>query len=251
MVKTESSTRGIIQYQIILFCLSIMLGFTACKHYPPGLDGISPNGTTTPVDTNSGTQNLIPCDADTVYFNNTILPLFVSNCAKAGCHDAITHDEGLVLNSYSGIMGSGEISPGNPNQGDIMEVIKETHANKVMPPPPNSALTTQQINQLSNWISQGAKNNYCNSCDTTNVTYATKIKPLLDLKCKGCHNASLSSGGVNLSTYAAAVGVAQAGTLLGSVKHQAPYKSMPQGGQKLPTCEIDMISIWINTQYPQ
>ena len=229
----------------------ITAGIAACKHYPPGLETLTPSNNGGNGNGNgNGTPNDKPCDPDSVYFSNTILPLFVSNCAKSGCHDAITREEDLVLNSYNNIMASGEITPGNPNDGDIMKMIKSTQANKIMPPPPNSPLTPQQINQLSVWISQGAKNNNCNSCDTTAVGYANKIKPLLDLKCKGCHNATLSSGGVNLETYASTVGVAQSGALHGAVKQIAPYKSMPQGGQKLPACEIDQIGIWINNQYP-
>ena len=226
----------------------LVIIFVGCKHYPPGIENLTPSA---PIDSNSVSEEPRPCHPDTVYFNNVILPLFVSNCAKSGCHDAITHEEGLVLNSYSNIMATGEIKPGFPNKGDIMEVIKETDPNKIMPPPPNSALTAQQITLLSTWISQGALNNYCNSCDTNNVSYTSKVKAILDLKCKGCHNPNLVSGGVDLSSYTSSVAAAQSGALLGSVKHQAPYKSMPQGGQKIPACEIDILSIWITNQFPQ
>jgi hypothetical protein len=231
--------------KIIICCFLFVI--LSCKHYPLNPDCLTPNTDTS----ENSAPNLIPCHPDTVYFNATILPLFVSNCAKAGCHDAISHQEGFVFNSYSNIMASGEIEAGDPNEGEIMELIKETDPDKIMPPPPNAALTQQQINQISTWISQGAQNNYCNSCDTNNVLYSTKVKTLLDLKCKGCHNTGSASGGVDLSTYNGAVATAQTGKLLGAVKHQTPYSPMPKGGQKLPACEIDLISIWITNQYPQ
>jgi Planctomycete cytochrome C len=229
----------------LIVCFVLVFA-ASCKHYPLNTDCILPAPGT--IDT---LATLKPCDPDSVYFNNTILPLFVSNCAKAGCHDPITHEEGLILNSYSSIMGTGEIQPGDPAEGDIMDVITQNDPTKIMPPPPNSALSAQQINLISMWISQGAQNNYCNSCDTSNVSYLTKVKPLLDLKCKGCHNPSLVSGGVDLSTYSGAVASGQSGALLGAVKHVVPYSKMPKGGQKLPACEIDIISIWITNQYPQ
>ncbi len=236
---------------LLIIGITIVL-IAACKHYPLNTDSILPNSGNNQNDTtDTGNTSQNPCHPDSVYFNNTILPLFVSNCAKAGCHDPITHEEGLVLNSYSSIMGSGEISPGDPSEGDIMEVITENNPNKIMPPPPNSALTTQQINQISLWITQGAQNNSCFSCDTNTVLYTSKIKPLLDLKCKGCHNATTASGGINLSTFSGAMAAGQSGALLGSVKHQLPYSKMPKGGQKLPSCEIDLLAIWINNQYPQ
>jgi uncharacterized membrane protein len=234
----------------LLFSMLLFL-FSSCKHTiltSNEVDEVFPDTTT-----NSGgiNQNTIPCDEDTVYFNNTILPLFVSNCAKSGCHDAISAQEGIVLNSYATIMASGEIIPGNPNDGDIMETITETDPDDIMPPPGNTPLTQQQINQIALWISQGAQNNYCNSCDTTNVTFNTKIKPIIDLKCKGCHSGANPSFGMDLSTYANVVAIGQTGQLLGSIKHQAPYYFMPKNSAAMPPCEIDMIRIWIQTQYPQ
>lgn len=239
------------KFSALIILLTLLITANSCKHHPPGIESLSPSTTPTPIDTTTGNQEPKPCSPDTVYFNNTILPLFNSSCAKAGCHDAITHAEGFVFNSYANIMASGEITPGAPNQGDIMEVIQETDPNKIMPPPPSSALTVQQISMISTWISQGAQNNYCNSCDTNNVSYNSKVKAILDLKCKGCHNPNLVSGGVDLSTYSSVVAASQTGALLGSVKHQAPFKSMPQGGQKIPACEINILSIWINNNYPQ
>ena len=37
------------------------------------------------------------CNPDTVYFQNTILPLVVSSCATTGCHDQKSHKDGVVL----------------------------------------------------------------------------------------------------------------------------------------------------------
>jgi hypothetical protein len=148
-------------------------------------------------------------------------------------------------------MSSGEIEAGDPTEGDIMEVITESDPDKIMPPPPNNPLTPQQINIISNWISEGAKNNSCiGECDTTNVTYALTIAPLLQAKCTGCHNANTTSGGVNLSNHAGAQQQALNGKLLAVVNHEPGNSPMPKGGAKLPACEIDELRIWVSDGAP-
>ena len=231
----------------LIFAMSHLV---ACKHYPPDVDNLVPaSGSTVGPSTPLEFQG--PCDTDSVYFNNSILPLFISNCAKSGCHDAITSKEGFTFNSYANIMASGEIVPNDPTEGDIMEVIKSSQSNKRMPPPPNIPLSQQQIDLIEKWIKQGAQNNGCDNCDSTAATYTAKIKPLLDAKCKGCHNANYTSYGVSFETYGTTVAVGQTGQLLGAVKHISPYKFMPKGGPKLRDCEISMIENWINNSYPQ
>lgn len=230
----------------------------SCKHSPlvtQEVADVIPIPTDTSSNGNPGNpgnpgNNGIPCDADTVYFQNTILPLFISNCAKSGCHDAATAQEGIILNSYTNIMGSGEIEPGDASEGDIMEVITENDPDDRMPPPPNQPLSSQQINMIAQWINQGAQNNRCDECDTTNVTYSGKIRAILDGKCVGCHNNTLASDGVNLTNYIGVQSVALNGRLYGAVNHAPGFAAMPQGGPKLPDCEIAAIRIWVQDGAP-
>src|SRR5205085_11653785 len=126
-------------------------------------------------------------------------------------------------NSYANVVASGEITPFNSNEGDIHKVITENDPDKIMPPPPNTPLTPEQINLIVTWINQGAQNNYCTDCDTTNVTYAGKIKSIIDLKCKGCHSGSNAPLGINLTTYSGLQGIALTGALMGSITHQTGY----------------------------
>lgn len=242
----------ILDFSVLAFFVFIlmMMLLWGCKHEPilPATDPATV-GNGNGGGGNGGSE--IQCDPDSTYFQNEVLPLFVSNCAKSGCHDAATHEEGFIFNSYASIMNSGEIQPGNPTEGDIMEVITETDPDKVMPPPPNDPLTAAQINIISNWISQGAQNNACaGECDTTNVTFSGTIFPLLQAKCIGCHNNNTTSGNVNLSTHAGAQVVALNGKLLGAVNHDNGYKPMPPSGNKLPSCEIAEIRIWIEDGAP-
>src|SRR5690349_10675218 len=104
-----------------------------CKHEILPKDGNNNNngngnGNNPPGNTNT-------CSADTVYFGNTILPLISSGCAMSGCHDAVTHKEGLVLNSYAGIMKI--VSPGNASGSKLYQVIITTNQGDIMPPPPH------------------------------------------------------------------------------------------------------------------
>src|SRR5689334_22148052 len=103
---------------VVLGILVVMIMFLfSCKH-----ESVSP-ATANNDNTNGGNGNgtdtttypEIACDPDSVYFINTVLPLFISNCAKSGCHDAASHEEGIILDSYASILASGEIVPGNPS----------------------------------------------------------------------------------------------------------------------------------------
>src|SRR5574342_1068498 len=84
------------------FLVLIVVFAVSCKHRPLMVEDVPVPEDTSGNNNNNG--NLIPCDSNTVYFSNTILPLFISNCAKPGCHDASSHQEGLILNSYANIM---------------------------------------------------------------------------------------------------------------------------------------------------
>ncbi len=242
---------------IILILGIILISTVACKHSPlvtQEAADIIPTPTDTgagnPVNPGNGGNTGIPCNPDTIYFQNTILPLFISNCAKSGCHNAASAQKDIILDSYSNIMSSGEITTGNASEGDIMQVITETDPDDIMPPPPNQALSQQQINMIAQWINQGAQNNYCEECDTTNVTYSVKIRSILDAKCVGCHNNTVASDGINLTNYTGVQTVALNGRLFGAVNHSPGFTAMPQGGAKLPDCEIAAIRIWIQDGAP-
>jgi len=248
-VKKSKTISEILDFSVVAFFVFIlmMMLLWGCKHEPINLV-INPENTAA---NGNGGSSGIPCNPDSAYFQNDVLPLFVSNCAKSGCHDAITHEEGFTFNSFSGIMNSGEIQAGDPSEGDIMEVITESDPDKRMPPPPNDPLTAAQINMISNWISEGAQNNACaGDCDTTNVTYSGTVLPLLQSRCIGCHNNNTTSGNVNLSTHAGAQVQALNGRLLAVVNHEAGYSPMPKGGSKLSSCEIKELKIWVEDGAP-
>lgn len=237
----------------VLICVSLLFLFIqSCKHTPL-IDGeVTPIDTTgNPIDTGS---TGIPCDPGTVYFSRQILPLLHSNCARSGCHDAQSRQEGIVLTDYQSVMRTGKIKPYNLNGSDLYEAITEDKRDKVMPPPPNPTLTSEQITLIGQWIQQGAKDLSCDAdaggCDTGQVTYQLNVKPILQNYCQGCHNASNASGGINLTTHAVVASLAQNGRLYGAVSHQPGYVAMPYGGSKLPDCTIKKIKVWVDAGAP-
>ena len=229
-LTTKNTCMKKIVYLLTSAVLTIAL-INACKHEP-----ISPV-TTTPPPVNGGTSE--------VCFQSQILPIFQSNCAKSGCHDAASHEEGYVLDSYANIIKKG-LRPGDANNSKIYEVLFKNGSDR-MPQAPNAPLTTEQKALIGRWINEGAKNtiNCGTSCDSTQFKYGANISPLLSTYCLGCHSGSTPSGNINLSTYAGVYNVAINGRLVGSVSHTAGYSAMPQNASKLSECQIAQIRKWV------
>lgn len=206
-----------------------------------------------PTDSTTNTTNTHPCSPDSVYFDQQILPLLRSNCAMSGCHDALSAEDGVILDSYSNVKNTAGIKINNPADSKLYEAITETDLDDRMPPAPQAPLSAEQKALILKWIQQGALNLTCDAaCDTTNVRYSTTIQPLINAKCLGCHNGSNASGGINLSDYTKVKSVVTSQQLWGSVNHLQGYQPMPYpaGGAKLPQCELDQIRIWIQAGAP-
>jgi hypothetical protein len=184
---------------------------------------------------------------DSVCYLTEIQPIINSNCAKSGCHDAITHEEGYDLTSYFNVLEL--VKPGHPDKSKLMEVITGS-GEKAMPPPPAPPLNQEQINLISQWITEGAGLNIdCNiavPCDTANITYSGKVFPIIESNCLGCHNSPGTGGGILLDNYAAVKSQVNNGKLWGAINWQAGYYPMPKNGIKLSDCDISSIGTWIN-----
>ena len=188
-----------------------------------------------------------PCDPNKIYFEQQVLPILLSNCAKSGCHDNITREEGVVLTSYSSVMNTGEVRPGNPTGSKLYKMIITTNLDDRMPPPPAEPLSTEQKNIIYKWILQGAQNLVCqNMCDSNIYTYSGAVSLIIRNKCQGCHSGTSAGGGISLDSYTAIQTVALNGRLWGAVNHIPGYKPMPQNGNKLSDCELTQIRKWID-----
>ncbi len=192
-----------------------------------------------------------PCDPDTVYFENDILPLLISNCSTSGCHDQASAQDGVILVDYASIINTGDVVPGNPGNSKLYEVLVETDPEKRMPLSPADPLTSEQIQKVSTWIAQGAKNNRCDgACDTTNVTYATHVWPLIQTNCTGCHSGANPGAGTFLTDHQTIAAAAATGKLYGSVAHLSGYAPMPKNATQLDECDLAAIRIWIENGTP-
>ena len=189
------------------------------------------------------------CDPDTVYFQNSILPLVVSSCATTGCHDQVSHRDGIILTDYASIIRTGKIKPGNPNDSEFFESLTDDD-DDLMPPPPYSPLNSDQIQMIGQWISQGANNNACSDgCDTTAVNFAGQIWPMMESYCTGCHSASAPGGGIVIADYDDMIALAENGSLMGSIGWESGYAKMPTN-QKLSDCNISLLQKWIDDGSP-
>ena len=90
---------------------------------------------TTPVDTMAIDTTLgTPCDTNLVYFTQDVLPILVSNCAKSGCHDTQTHEEGVILNNFNNVINTGKVKPFDLNKSKLYKAITTTSGEGRMPP---------------------------------------------------------------------------------------------------------------------
>jgi len=190
------------------------------------------------------------CDPDTVYFQNTILPLVVSSCGTTGCHDQESHKDGIILTDYSSIIKTGKIKAGDPNDSEFFESLTE-NGDDLMPPPPYDPLNSEQIQLIKTWILQGARNNACfDGCDTGSVTFADQIWPMMESYCTGCHSASAPGGGIVIAGYDDMKALAENGSLMGSVRWETGYARMPTN-QQLSDCNINLLQKWIDDGFPE
>jgi len=91
-----------------------------------------------------------------------------------------------------------------------------------------------------------------NPCNDSVVTFSGTVTSILQ-PCQSCHsnsNAVGSGSGIKLQNYSDIMIQISNGKLMGSVNHTNGYIPMPNGGGKLPQCEIDQLQKWIDNQSP-
>lgn len=90
-----------------------------------------------------------------------------------------------------------------------------------------------------------------NACDTTQISFAGDIYPVIQQKCLSCHSQSMNQGNVNLEGYTQVKTYADNGKLVGSISYASGYSAMPQGEGQLSACTINKMKAWINNGSPE
>jgi len=218
---------------LVLICLGIIFLVT-CKH--------NPNDIPTPINpSGNGNGNGNGNTKDSVCFAEEILPLLISNCAKAGCHDAASHQGGVNLTSYGNVMstisGSDLVNSITGNGQDIMPPANS--------PPP---LSGAQISLIQTWVNQGMQNGIDCQCniDTNNVTFNGVIFPIFQTNCLGCHNTTLPI----LTNYSFIKYQLDTGRLFNAMNHIGGVVPMPLNGPKLSVCRLTAFNKWVNAGAP-
>lgn len=184
-----------------------------------------------------------------ICFATDVLPIFISECAKSGCHDAGSHELGYILDSYENIVKKG-IIPGNAAASKIYQSIWGYGAEAM---PLNApALSSSKMALIKRWIEAGAiEDSNCNApCDSDNFRYSTGIQPLMDRYCVGCHSGSAPQGSLDLTGYDHVKTATFTRNLVKCIKYEPGYKSMPQGGLHLSNCEIRQVEKWVSANMP-
>ncbi len=180
-------------------------------------------------------------------YDRDVQPILMSSCAVSGCHNAVSHKEGIDFSSYTKTLE--RISKGNPSKSELYKVITAagTGTEHFMPPKPYSPLSKAAIDTIYSWIKRGGLNEECaEKCDTTgNIGYNSHIKSIIDLSCVSCHGGTSPNGGIKLLTSVDVQASAKTGKLLAAVKRQAGTKAMPPT-YSLSKCEVKQIELWIS-----
>ena len=234
---------------IVAFIVATIV-FISCKHDIINVGNNYSKDTifviTPPTVTNPTTGTTVN---DTVCFNTEILPLYVSYCASAGCHDVTSHREGVITTNYAYIIRG--IKAKSVSNSTYYTIIGNG-----MPPKSSPQLTSAHLATIKKWIEQGALNTNCtNVCDTTVFTYAGAIKTIITNNCGGCHGSQPGSANIYLGDYAStkAYVTSNKSIFLNAINYAttiAASKRMPPSG-KMVDCKIVQIQKWINNGYPQ
>jgi hypothetical protein len=197
---------------------------------------------------------IFPSNLREICFESEVLPIFLNNCAIAGCHDGT--GEAGSYNNYVDI--SHGVSAGNPNGSNIYQVIiRKTGENKM---PPDKPLSLENRTIVRIWIEQGAKLTLCSETPTqppaaynSKTCFSRDILPVLVSSCgmTGCHDAISHQEGYIFASYSTTMRSVTVGNTASSRLYQvittaSGEKRMPPlPKQRLAQAQIDSIAAWI------
>lgn len=103
-------------------------------------------------------------------------------------------------------------------------------------------------------VSCGDGEDPVDECVTTDITYTSYAKSLLDSTCasSSCH----SEGNKDVIGSLANIDdvkefVAGGFNIIGAINHEEGVSNMPKNGSKMDQCDIDKITAWVNAGTPE
>lgn len=193
VVKSVSLMKRPLLY-ICISLISILILFSGCEDY--GQEILSPF-----LDPNEIFLK-DTCDVDVVLFQQQILPIIVRECASSGCHDSDSEAAGVKLDNYQSIIQL--ISTDDTTQSRLWNVLSQNTDSIHQPTLKLKSVTTLELQQISNWISQGGLNTNCESyCEFTEVDLSDiewENNGTSDVETDDYYTFSINVKGANLSS---------------------------------------------------
>ncbi len=134
------------------------------------------------------------------FFEKKIRPVFATKCV--GCHNQKVSSGGLDLSSVNAIARGAKTGPlvskADPTHSRILEV---TSYQAPMKMPPDGKLSESVLADLRAWVMAGAKlPEYQQATANTAAFFEERIRPIFSTSCVPCHNESLKTAGLDLSS---------------------------------------------------
>ncbi len=182
------------------------------------------------------------------FFESKIRPIFATKCYS--CHtDAASG--GLRLDSRTDVLAGGNrgpaIDPGNVRDSLLLQAVSKRHLSLRMPP--SGELEAHEIEALETWVRDGAV-----WPETPREFFLTKIQPVLEKQCQGCHTTT-PQGGLRLDSREALLvggksgpavvpGDADNSLLVQAIRYDHAKLKMPPG-EALPPETVAHFEQWI------
>jgi mono/diheme cytochrome c family protein len=189
----------------------------------------------------------------TVDYRRDIQPILTNNCVK--CHAGNAAPAEFRLDTPEAVLHGGTsgaaVVPGKADESQLVVRMEDSNANNRMPPPPNAAVSAQDIAVIKAWINQGAK------IGDASVDFVTQVQPIFKSACYSCHSGSEVKGGLHLDARAEALkggalghdivpGKSQDSLLLHRVLGDNGLARMPMAATPLNPQQIATLRTWID-----
>lgn len=168
------------------------------------------------------------------------------------CHNSTTLNGDFNVSDLNAMFYNRHIVPGEPLLSGLYEVVMDGS----MPPAPQPGLSTQEIQDIYDWIQDGFKTLPDTSGGgggntTVMPTFASLSANVFQPKCMNCHGGANSFGGISFANYNSSRSTVVPGDPAGSVLYLSVTTAtrrggrMPQGAAALSNAEIAAIQSWI------